>query len=144
MVADDNQRPVAATYPYYVGTSDDFYDPGYRAGNAYATLDQAVASGSASAGTIAALQNNLTDSLAQQMVPQLLGALKTTSLTPTEKSAASLLTSWNDSMSAGLGGGDRVVAVLVGLPGGGVRPLVEGGPRPGRKKTGWACWTART
>jgi penicillin G amidase len=98
VVATDNQRPVSASYPYYVGTSDDFYDPGYRAGHAYSSLESSIASGPVSAATIAALQDNLTDSLAQQIVPQLLAALKTASLTPMEKSAASLLTSWNDSM----------------------------------------------
>ena len=99
VVATDNQRPVSASYPYYVGTSDDFYDPGYRAAHAYSSLESSLASGSVSAGTIAALQNNQTDSLAAQIVPQLLTALKSGALTPMEKSAASLLASWDDSMS---------------------------------------------
>jgi penicillin amidase len=99
VVATDNQRPVSASYPYYVGTSDDFYDPGYRAAHAYSSLESSLASGSVSAGTIAALQNDQTDSLAAQIVPQLLTALKSAALTPMEKSAASLLTSWDDSMS---------------------------------------------
>jgi penicillin amidase len=100
VVATDNQRPVGASYPYYVGTSDDFYDPGYRAAHAYASLESSLASGSASGSTIAALQNSVTDSLAASMVPQLLKALGPASLTPMERSAASLLSSWNDSMSA--------------------------------------------
>ena len=41
VVATDNQRPVAAGYPYYVGTSYDFYDAGYRAAHAYQTLGSA-------------------------------------------------------------------------------------------------------
>jgi penicillin amidase len=99
VVATDNQRPVGASYPYYVGTSDDFYDPGYRAAHAYASLESSLAGGPVSAGTIAALQNNVTDSLAQQIVPQLQGALKSASLTPMEKSAAALLAPWDDSMA---------------------------------------------
>ena len=43
VVATDNQRPVSAAYPYYIGTSGDFYDPGYRAGHAYASLESSVA-----------------------------------------------------------------------------------------------------
>ena len=64
VVATDNQRPVAADYPYYVGTSYDFYDPGYRAAHAYQTLGSAS---QLSAAAIAGLQNNLTDPLAAQM-----------------------------------------------------------------------------
>ena len=101
-VATDNQRPVSASYPYYVGTSDDFYDPGYRAEHAYAWLSSAgsQATGSLSATSIAALQNDLTDPLAAQIVPKLLGALGGTSLTATEQAAMSLLSSWNFSMDA--------------------------------------------
>ena len=32
VVATANQRPVGPTYPYYIGTSANFFDPGYRAG----------------------------------------------------------------------------------------------------------------
>ncbi len=31
VIAAANQRPVTGAYPYYVGTSGNFYDPGYRA-----------------------------------------------------------------------------------------------------------------
>jgi penicillin G amidase len=98
VVATDNQRPVAADYPYYVGTSSDFYDPGYRAAHAYQTLGSAQ---QLSAADIAGLQNNLTDPLAAQMVPKLLAALGSADLTPTQRSALSALSSWNYSMSAG-------------------------------------------
>jgi penicillin amidase len=101
VVATDNQRPVSASYPYYVGTSDDFYDPGYRAVHAYASLESSLAGGSVSASAIAALQGNVTDSLAAAMVPRLLAALGSASLSPMERSAASLLSSWDYSMSAG-------------------------------------------
>jgi penicillin G amidase len=98
VVATDNQRPVAADYPYYVGTSGDFYDPGYRAAYAYQTLGSA---GQLSAADIASLQNNLTDPLAAQIVPKLLAALGSADLTSAERSALSALSSWNYSMSAG-------------------------------------------
>ena len=38
VVATANQRPVTAAYPYYIGTSADFFDPGYRAATIYAAL----------------------------------------------------------------------------------------------------------
>jgi penicillin amidase len=98
VVATDNQRPVAADYPYYVGTSGDFYDPGYRAAYAYQALGSA---GQRSAADIASLQNNLTDPLAAQIVPRLLAALGSADLTSAERSALSSLSSWNYSMSAG-------------------------------------------
>jgi penicillin G amidase len=97
VVATDNQRPVAADYPYYVGTSDDFYDPGYRAAYAYQTLGSAQR---LSAASIASLQNNLTDSLAAQIVPKLLAALGSAHLSSTQRSVVSSLQSWNYSMTA--------------------------------------------
>jgi len=97
VVATDNQRPVAADYPYYVGTSDDFYDPGYRAAHAYATLGPAR---TLSAASIASLQNNLTDPLAAQIVPKLLAALGSADLNSSERSVVSSLSSWNYSMGA--------------------------------------------
>jgi penicillin amidase len=101
VVATDNQRPVSASYPYYVGTSGDFYDPGYRAGFAYQSLDAAVGSGQVSAATIASLQNSVTDSLAASIVPRLLAVLRSAGpLPPAQRSAASVLGSWDYSMSA--------------------------------------------
>jgi penicillin amidase len=102
VVATDNQRPVTAAYPYYVGTSDDFYDPGYRAGYAYESLGSLAAGGPVSAASVEALQNSVTDSLAASIVPRLRAVLASagSSLTPLERQAASLLGSWNYQMSA--------------------------------------------
>lgn len=103
VVATDNQRPVAASYPYYVGTADDFFDPGYRAGHAYQALGSLAAgpSGLVSASSVAALQNSVTDSLAASIVPRLLAAVRSAgSLPADERLAASLLESWNYAMSA--------------------------------------------
>ena len=73
VVATANQRPVGASYPYYIGTSANFFDPGYRAGQIYASLrgqrDMRAAS-------FAAVQGNVTDPLAQRIVPKLLAALR--------------------------------------------------------------------
>jgi penicillin amidase len=103
VVATDNQRPVTAAYPYYVGTSDDFYDPGYRAGYAYQTLGSLATAGPVSAVSVEALQNNVTDSLAASIVPRLAAVLASSgsSLTPRQRQAAALLRSWNYQMSVG-------------------------------------------
>ena len=84
MVATANQRQVTAAYPYYIGTSADFFDPGYRA----ATIYQGLASGASSAS----IQNSLKDQLAARIVPKLLAALP-----PSPE--RSLLSTWDDSMA---------------------------------------------
>src|SRR4029077_2324195 len=38
VVVTANQRPVGASYPYYIGTSANFFDVPYRAGEIYASL----------------------------------------------------------------------------------------------------------
>lgn len=91
-----NQREVLSSYPYYIGTSLDFFSTGYRADEIYKTLD----SGSKfTPQDFARLQSNKQDVLATHMVPQLLTALKGAPLTPQEKSAVALLQKWNDTMS---------------------------------------------
>jgi len=98
LIVTANQRPVTAAYPYYIGTSADFYDPGYRAAYAYKYL---AAHEPLSASSIAALQNNVTDSLASRVLPSVLTALGPASLSATERSAVSLLSSWTYAMEPG-------------------------------------------
>ena len=98
LIVTANQRPVTAAYPYYIGTSDDFYDPGYRAAYAYTYL---TSHEPLSAASVAALQNNLTDSLASRVLPSLLTALGAASLSSSERTVVSLLSSWNYAMDAG-------------------------------------------
>jgi penicillin G amidase len=98
LIVTANQRPVTAAYPYYIGTSYDFYDPGYRAAYAYKYL---ASHEPLSTSSIAALQNNVTDSLASRVLPSLLTALGTASLSSSERSVVSLLSSWNYAMDAG-------------------------------------------
>jgi penicillin amidase len=98
LIATGNQRPVDAGYPYYVGTAYDFYDPGYRAAHAYAALRAAEP---LTAGSIARLQNDLTDPLAVRLLPAVRGALSAASLSGADKAAAALLTPWNGGMDQG-------------------------------------------
>jgi penicillin amidase len=101
LIATDNQRPVSAAYPYYVGTALDFYDPGYRAAHAYSAL---TAAEPLTPAKIADLQNDLTDPLAVRVLPAVASALGAaglngTGLSSTDRDAASLLRSWNGEMS---------------------------------------------
>ena len=98
LIVTANQRPVTAAYPYYIGTSADFYDPGYRASYAYKYL---ASHEPLSAASVAALQNNVTDSLASRVLPSVLTALGTASLSSSQRSVVSLLSSWNYAMDAG-------------------------------------------
>jgi penicillin G amidase len=99
MVASANQRPVGAAYPYYIGTSGDFFDPGYRADSIYAYL------GSHSASTMsdfADLQTSVTDILAVRILPKLRAALGADpALDATQRAAAQELAGWNGAMDAG-------------------------------------------
>jgi penicillin amidase len=98
VVATANQRPVGPSYPYYIGTSANFFDPSYRANEIYATLR---GRSSLTAASFAALQGNVTDQLASQIVPALLTALRGAPLTAPQRSARALLARWPDQMTAG-------------------------------------------
>jgi len=99
VLATANQRPVTAAYPYYIGTSADFFDAGYRAGTIYAAL--AGRSAPLTPASFAAIQTSLTDQLAARIVPELLAALRGTSLSSAERSVVLLLSTWNATMATG-------------------------------------------
>jgi penicillin G amidase len=99
VLATANQRPVTAAYPYYIGTSANFFDPGYRAATIYAAL--ANRSGPLTPASFAAIQTSLTDRLAARMVPALLAALHGASLSSTERSVVLLLSTWDATMATG-------------------------------------------
>lgn len=95
-----NQRPVGNNYPYYIGTTLDFFDNGYRADQIYQTLKNRH---NLTVKDMEALQNNTQDYLAQLIVPKLLNALPADTASATsaeEQQAKQLLVNWNDSMDA--------------------------------------------
>ncbi len=96
VLATANQRPVTAAYPYYIGTSANFFDPGYRAATIYAALRAPTPLTPAS---FAAVQTSLTDQLAVRIVPKLLSALAGASLSYSERAVVSLLRTWHGSMA---------------------------------------------
>ena len=100
VIATANQRPVGPSYPYYIGTTASFFDPGYRADAEYAFLGRHSSMRPAS---FASLQGDLGDPLAGEIVPKLLAALKfaqerSLTLTPLQQMAQQALTSWNGQM----------------------------------------------
>lgn len=99
VIATANQRPVGSSYPYYIGTSADFFDPGYRADEIYAYLRGHSAM---TAENFAALQSSVTDVLASKIIPRLLAALhRGPALDVTEQAALRQLARWNFKMTAG-------------------------------------------
>jgi penicillin amidase len=99
VLATANQRPVGPSYPYYIGTTADFFDPGYRASQIYASLRGRRG---LTPAAFAAVQTSLTDPLAQRMLPRLLAALRQPGarLTAPQQRAARLLEGWNGAMTA--------------------------------------------
>jgi len=100
VVATANQRPVGPSYPYYIGTSADFFDNSFRANEIYSALR---GRSGLTQTSFAALQGSVTDYLAVTIVPKLLAALRADpgALTAPEKSALNLLARWNGTMTSG-------------------------------------------
>ncbi len=73
VLATANQRPVGPSYPYYIGTSENFFDNSFRANQIYAGLR---GHSGLTPADFTALQGNVTDNLAQAVVPRLLAALR--------------------------------------------------------------------
>jgi penicillin amidase len=93
----DGQRPVTASYPYYLGTSANVVDQGDRAGADYAILSRMSAIGPAD---LMALQASPASELAARVVPRLLSTLgRAAELTPVERQATSVLRGWNHRMA---------------------------------------------
>jgi len=98
VIALAGQPPVAAGYPYYLGTSASDFDSLDQAGADYAVL--AGQQGLTLAGAVA-LQTNPRSELAAQLLPRLLAALRHASLTPAEQQAVDALRGWDRAMAPG-------------------------------------------
>ncbi len=92
-----NQRPVSGAYPYYIGTSLDFFDVGYRVAQISSMIDGRSGMDRAD---FAAVQNDVHDHLAGLIVPRLLSALGSGALSPTEQAARAELAGWDGRMTA--------------------------------------------
>ena len=99
-----NQRQVKASYPYYIGTASNFFDPGYRADEIHRVLSRP---GKLSASDMMALQTDTRDFLASEMVPVLLQTLAGTQLSAKESAAVAQLRGWDYRMDA-----DSVAATI--------------------------------
>lgn len=93
-----NQRPVGSNYPYYIGTSLDDFENGYRADEIYTQLSQGQ---HFTMQDMERLQNSTQDYLAGLIVPNLVTLLKSQkSLTPLQQQGMEMLTTWDDNMQA--------------------------------------------
>jgi penicillin amidase len=97
LLATANQRPVTAAYPYYIGTTANFFDPGYRAATIYAALRSRTAP--LTPASFAVIQTSLADELANRIRPVVLSALGGASLSSSERAAVQLLGTWNATMA---------------------------------------------
>ncbi|HUJ04669.1 MAG TPA: penicillin acylase family protein [Streptosporangiaceae bacterium] len=98
VIATANQRPVAGSYPYYIGTTANDFDPSYRASREYAFLN---ARNGMTMASFAALQTSVTDDLAVRVLPRVLAAFRHVGLTPLQRRAANVLRRWNRAMAPG-------------------------------------------
>jgi penicillin amidase len=97
MLVAANQRPVGPRYPYYIGTTLDFFDPGYRA----AEIARVLRAGRRlTVADMQALQLSTSDVLAARILPSLLAALDGATLTPRQQRAKDLLAAWDTVMRA--------------------------------------------
>ena len=103
VIATANQRPVGPSYPYYLGTTANYFDAGYRADAEFSYLRLHWSMRPAS---FARLQGDTRDQLAAAIVPKLLAVLQQAyragqRLTPIQQIAQQTLASWNKKMDAG-------------------------------------------
>src|SRR5262249_28533585 len=97
VVVTANQRPAGRSYPYYIGTSANAFDPGYRAAAEYRYLGRRS---SMRPSSFTGLQQSVSDELARQVVPWLVAALRGSQLTTEQQEARGLLATWDYSMDA--------------------------------------------
>lgn len=95
MVLTANQRPVSNDYPYYIGTTWDGFDNGYRADEIAAELSSKPR---LTMQDMEHIQNSTHDYLASLIVPKLLQTLQTSSLNGNAQQAETLLAAWNENM----------------------------------------------
>lgn len=95
MVLSANQRPVGNNYPYYIGTTWNDFDNGYRADEIAAELSSKP---NLTMQDMERIQNSTHDYLAGLIVPQLLKTLQASSLSGNAQQAEALLAGWNKNM----------------------------------------------
>lgn len=92
-----NQRPVGAGYPYFIGSTLDTFDPGYRASEILSRLRQA---GPLDTSGMREIQADVRDDLAVRLLPALRSALAGPGLTGPQPAARDALDGWNGEMDA--------------------------------------------
>ncbi|HEU4962323.1 MAG TPA: penicillin acylase family protein [Bacilli bacterium] len=90
-----NQLQVESDYPYYMGTTW-YFDPGQRINR---ITEELAKPGKVTPEQMGALQNDVQDDLAGQLVPRLLQALQGRSLNETEQQVVAELSNWDQRMT---------------------------------------------
>lgn len=94
-----NQREVGTDYPYYIGSSDNYFDAGYRAESIYRFLSD-PANRPITQQKMADLQASNHDDLARRVVPVLVAAIRAVpDASPQARQAADVLATWNFEMT---------------------------------------------
>lgn len=93
-----NQRPVTAQYPYYIGTSFDGFDPGYRADTIKAFLANPQ-NQPFTVATMERLQGDNQDHLAQILAPYIVQAGKSLGLTGPVGQEVAAFANWQGTMT---------------------------------------------
>ena len=97
MILSANQRPVSNSYPYYIGTTWNNFDSGYRANEIDAELKSLP---QLTIQDMEQIQNSTRDYLAGLLVPVLLPILQQAGLRGSAQQALNLLQSWHEQMDA--------------------------------------------
>ncbi|HVB42962.1 MAG TPA: penicillin acylase family protein [Streptosporangiaceae bacterium] len=92
------QRPVSASYPYYIGTTANQFGPGCRVSQEYSFL---AARSRLRLSGLSVPQTSLADQFAARLVPRLVAALRPARLGPVQHEALALLRGWDHSMDPG-------------------------------------------
>jgi len=91
-----NNREVGPDYPYEFSTSYNFADPGFRAQE---ISEQLAKPGLQTPEMSQKLQADVTDTLAQGLVPQIVKAMAGQQMTAQEQQFLTMLSSWDDTMT---------------------------------------------
>lgn len=92
-----NQRPVKKDYPYYLGTTWNDFDTGYRANEIYTELNSKQ---QLTMQDMENMQSSTHDYLATLIVPVLLNVLKQAPLVGTKQQTMDMLQRWDENMDA--------------------------------------------
>jgi len=94
-VSSANQSPADKTYPYYINWEFESYDRAHRINNRLKVMTQATVD------SMSNLQNDTYSNLAENILPTLLTAINTGTMSATEQEGFNTVSKWNKFFDAG-------------------------------------------